>query len=194
MDGRAPLILPFAEFEEAFAATRPATDGQFKAQVYLHPEGTEFYIAGSGRFNVDGYIGWNELNSFVTPVVSNEASDLTHSQVQTLLGAIGRAKGNDVRFPASDRATLDFSITAAFPVHDVLPVVYAPVHPILSEVDVVWLRRGGGEIVSLFEVEHTTTIYSGLLRFNDVHLTRHNFGPALALSPTITDAAFSQGR
>ena len=88
---------------------------------------------------MDGDVGWNELNSFVTPVVSNTPVALPIC-VQTLLAAIGRAKGNDVWFPASDRATLDFSITAAFPVHDVLPAAYSPVHPILSEVDVIWLR------------------------------------------------------
>jgi hypothetical protein len=44
------------------------------------------------------------------------------------------------------------------------------VEPVLSEVDVVWVRRGAGDLVALFDVEHTTSVYSGLLRFNDVHL------------------------
>lgn len=36
--------------------------------------------------------------------------------------------------------------------------------------DVVWVERGGNVLNALYEVEHSTTIYSGLLRLNDVHL------------------------
>jgi hypothetical protein len=41
----------------------------------------------------------------------------------------------------------------------------------LSEIDVVWVGRGRETITGLFEVEHSTPIYSGLLRFNDILLT-----------------------
>jgi hypothetical protein len=41
---------------------------------------------------------------------------------------------------------------------------------IVQEVDVIWLQRGSTELKALFEVEHSTPIYSGLLRFNDIHL------------------------
>ena len=34
----------------------------------------------------------------------------------------------------------------------------------------VWLDKGSGSLEALFEVEHSTPVYSGLLRFNDVHL------------------------
>lgn len=57
-----------------------------------------------------------------------------------------------------------FRYTLAFP-HK-----YELVRTILPEVDVLWMERGGGNLVALFEVEHSTSIYSGLLRFNDVHL------------------------
>ena len=33
---------------------------------------------------------------------------------------------------------------------------------------VIWFRRGAGHPVRFFEIEHSTTVYSGLLRFNDV--------------------------
>jgi len=41
----------------------------------------------------------------------------------------------------------------------------------LSEIDVVWVASGRNAIEGLFEVEHSTPIYSGLLRFNDILLT-----------------------
>jgi hypothetical protein len=51
-----------------------------------------------------------------------------------------------------------------------LPYGFEKVNDVLGEVDVIWLQRGSNEIKALFEVEHSTPIYSGLLRFNDVHL------------------------
>ena len=40
-----------------------------------------------------------------------------------------------------------------------------------SRIDVLWIAAGRNAIEGLFEVEHSTSIYSGLLRFNDVLLT-----------------------
>lgn len=165
-----PLLIPFSAFEDVFASITPASDGQFKVYVFPDSDATELAVANAGRFNVEGYIGWNESNTPVNPGTRSLARDLTHSQVQTLLAAIGYAKGNEIWCPPSDRAELDWKITDQFPLHAHLPQRYKPVETILSEIDVVWMRRGGGDLVALFEVEHTTSIYSGLLRFNDVHL------------------------
>ena len=52
-----PLLIPYRDFEEVFATLIPASDGQFKAQVYPQEEGTELYIANAGRFNVESYFG-----------------------------------------------------------------------------------------------------------------------------------------
>lgn len=52
-----------------------------------------------------------------------------------------------------------------------IPSGFEAIRGVLCEVDVIWVRRGGDAIEGLFEVEHTTTVYSGLLRFNDIHLT-----------------------
>jgi hypothetical protein len=38
----------------------------------------------------------------------------------------------------------------------------------MRNIDVIWFRRGTGHPVRFFEVEHSTSVYSGLLRFNDV--------------------------
>src|SRR5690348_6564213 len=87
-----PLFLPFEEFEEVFAGLTPANDGQYKAQVYEQGGGTELYIANAGRFNVDGYTGWSFLESRIGSL-DIILPDLSHAQVQTLLGGIGDAKG-----------------------------------------------------------------------------------------------------
>jgi hypothetical protein len=41
-------------------------------------------------------------------------------------------------------------------------------------VDVIWIQKGANNVKALFEVEYSTPIYSGLLRFNDVHLVAPN--------------------
>ena len=176
-----PLLIPYSAFEDVFASLTPADDGQYKAQVYPDADSTELYIANAGRFNVEGYFGWNELNISVDSATRSQASLLTHSQVQTILGAIGFTKGNDIWFPQVDRGGLDWSITGQFPVHNSLPQRFKAIEPVLSEVDVVWMKRGAGELAALFEVEHTTSIYSGLLRFNDVHLVAPELHPRFSV-------------
>jgi hypothetical protein len=176
-----PLLIPFPAFEDVFASLTPADDGQYKAQVYSDPASTELYIANAGRFGVEGYFGWNELNTPADSKTRSQASVLGHSQVQTILGAIGFAKGNDIWCPQVDRAGLDWTVADQFPLHNSLPHRFQAVEPVLSEVDVVWMNRGAGDLVALFEVEHTTSIYSGLLRFNDVHLVAPDLHPRFSI-------------
>ncbi len=169
-----PLLIPFAAFESVFASAKAASDGQFKVQVYPDSQTTELYIGGMGRYNVEGYLGWHELDHLVQARDGVENATYTHNQIQTLLGAIGHAKGNDVWVPASDRIALDWALTPQFSWQLSLPQPFKAVEPILSEIDVVWIKRGSSELAALFEIEHSTPVYSGLLRFNDVHLNAPN--------------------
>ena len=75
-----PLLIPYRDFEEVFVTLSPASDGQFKAQVYPQLEGTELYIANAGRFNVESYFGWNETNSISLGSPEHWNRELTHSQ------------------------------------------------------------------------------------------------------------------
>jgi hypothetical protein len=166
---REPLFVPFDQFEEVLAGLTPASDGQIKAQVFEQVGGTELYLANAGRFNVESYMGWEFLDSLVQPSATT-VPDLSHNQVQTLLGGIGAAKGFDIWIPPNDRTKLDWNLTPAFPQARSLPSLLLAVKDIAEEVDVIWLDHGRGRPVALYEVEHSTPIYSGLLRFNDVHL------------------------
>lgn len=169
-DQREPLFVPFEQFEEVFAGLAPASDGQIKAQVYEQVGGTELYLANAGRFNVDSYMGWSYLEALIQPSGAT-LPDLSHNQVQTLLGGIGVAKGFDIWIPPNDRARLDWTLTHRFNPTNSLPSSLLPVKTIAEEVDVIWIDRGGAKPAALYEVEHSTPIYSGLLRFNDIHLT-----------------------
>lgn len=37
-------------------------------------------------------------------------------------------------------------------------------------IDVIWVERGTGDFLAAFEVEHTTSIYSGIVRMLDLAL------------------------
>lgn len=169
-----PLFVPYSDYEDVFREISPASDGQYKAQVYLQEEGNEFYIARVGRFNAESYVGWNYITSLIETAKITDIPALSHSQVQTLIGSIGLSKGFDVWIPRNDRGKLDWSLAQPFEIASNLPHQFDSIENILSEVDILWIERGAGKLRGLFEVEHSTPIYSGLLRFNDVHLTVSN--------------------
>jgi len=169
-----PLLIPLSEYEDVFQSTTPADDGQYKAQVLLHEDSTELYIAKAGRFNVEGYFGWQQIENALDATHESLISDFTHTQIQTLLGSIGSAKNFDIWIPPIDRPKLDWGISHQFAPREILPYGFEQVESILGEIDVIWLQRGANDIKALFEVEHSTPIYSGLLRFNDIHLVAPN--------------------
>jgi hypothetical protein len=163
--------LPFEEFEDGFQTVRPADDGQFKVQVYLRGDGAEFYVAQAGRFSVDGYWGFDEIRRRVESRQAEADILLNHSQVQTILGAIGHKKDCQVWIPMNDREGLDWSLSSKFEILGSLPDPYHILQICLGQIDVIWFEKGSNRIKALYEVEHSTPIYSGLLRFNDVFLS-----------------------
>jgi hypothetical protein len=173
-DGSQPLFIPYADFEELFHNSTPADDGQYKVQLFSETEGLELYIARQGRFNVEGYVGFEVLARSLDASRLRDLCQLSHCQVQTLLAAIGRLKGYDVWVPADNLLSLDWSLTERFSLRGNIPEGFDTIKSILSEIDVIWIRSGQNAIEGLFEVEHSTPIYSGLLRFNDVLLTDPN--------------------
>ena len=163
-----PLFVPYADYEAVFEAAVPARDGQYKVQIHLQASGTELYIARVGRFNVDGWYGFSGIEQAAGLAV-NEPPLLSHAQIQTLLGSIGSMKQFDVWIPPRDRPALDWSLATQFAIKKTLPLTRS-VHVILQDIDAIWFKRGSTEIAAIFEVEHSTPIYSGLLRLNDVFL------------------------
>jgi len=51
-----PVFIPFSDFEDVFRSLTPASDGQFKCQIY-HEDGLELYIANAGRFSIESFYG-----------------------------------------------------------------------------------------------------------------------------------------
>jgi hypothetical protein len=165
-----PIFIPFSDYEEIFSQVSPASDGQFKAQIYLGKESLEFYLANAGRFNIDAYSGWEQLENIVDKSQMTTFPELSHSKIQTFIGTIGFLKGFDVWIPSYDRNKIDIELDKTFRFRDSLPERYSKVRDVIQEIDVIWIKKGSSDFTAMFEVEHSTPIYSGLLRFNDLHL------------------------
>lgn len=105
-----------------------------------------------------------------------------HSRMQAHLLKIGRSLGCEVWVARNDRTqvnchggTLSEGALATLP----LDALSADVRSTVELIDVLWLREGN--VVAAFEVEKSTSIYSGILRLLDLSLSLRPGGLALYL-------------
>ncbi|MDX8477951.1 type II restriction endonuclease [Mesorhizobium sp. VK24D] len=97
--------------------------------------------------------------------------DHTHTEVQGWLRDLGLAVGYDVWVAANDRSRPFGSGKLGDRCLECLPA--SPTTPGLEAIrliDVLWLDKSSGRIVAAYEVEHTTSIYSGIVRMLDLAL------------------------
>lgn len=117
----------------------------------------------------------NDLESQVEPKASD--TDIRESlQIQACLADIGAKMGLKIWLPKSDRArVLKSWVPDDGVLLDQLPIINEEsVLKTVEQIDVIWLK--GRSIIRAFEVEHTTSVYSGLLRMADL----------LALQPNLS--------
>jgi hypothetical protein len=167
-----PLLVPYEQFASAFHSVEPANDGQYKVHIYSNEEGTDLHIVRAGRFGVDSYFGLADLRAAVSGEEGYSLStDFSHHQIQSIVGAIGKLTGHAVFIPLNDRPFLDWDTVQRFELVNDIPSTgrHAPAAS-LSLIDVLWIHPTQNLLEAAFEVEHSTPIYSGLLRFNDVHI------------------------
>lgn len=103
-------------------------------------------------------------------VLTEQEEAAEHTQIQYLLIKIGRALGYDVHVARNDRHRSYEGRAFALLTRPELPAAgWSPeVLETVRLIDVIWLRADTGEIVSAFEVEKSTSIYSGILRLEDL--------------------------
>lgn len=100
--------------------------------------------------------------------LTEEESIRESMQVQALLAKIGTTMGFRIWLPRADRGRVLKAWTPApGELVDELPLSYDSVTmKTIEQIDVLWLKKRS--IARAFEVEHTTSIYSGLLRMADL--------------------------
>jgi type II restriction enzyme len=135
---------------------------------------------GSGRLMVDSNVAAvlkieqaraeKSARARHASVLSEQAEESEHTQIQYLLIKIGRALNYEVYVARNDRhRTYDGQSFALLTIPQLPPLGWSPeVMDTVGLIDVIWLRPGTSEIVSAFEVEKSTSIYSGILRLEDL--------------------------
>lgn len=178
-------VEPLALFVPEVALPIAALDGKLSFFASGTPQSmVPAYFQGSPRAltEPDGQAIWRAIlahedgvRSMQRPAIQ-ELTDAVevavvgprHAETQALLAEIGLATGCSVWLPRPDRQ-------AVGRVNEDLPGRLLPELPFLfpgkaqqvvQNIDAIWLQ--GATVVAAFEVENTTSIYSGLLRMSDL--------------------------
>ena len=111
-----------------------------------------------------------------------ESEPTSHTEIQWLLLRLGAAMGLDVWVARNDRgrAWQNQSFANIPRLRRQLPRQFDDAtNRTIELIDVLWLR--GNAVVAAFEIEHTTSIYSGLLRMSDLIAMQPNLNIQLYL-------------
>jgi hypothetical protein len=98
-----------------------------------------------------------------------EEDEATHDEIQWLLLYLGEKMGLDLWVASNDKgkAYNGQRFQDLTRIRKTLPVQFdAATNRTIELIDVLWLQ--GNSIVAAFEIEHTTSVYSGLLRMADL--------------------------
>lgn len=112
-----------------------------------------------------------------------DTADRTHAEIQGWLRDLGIALGFDVWIAANDRNRAHGDGRLADGCVPELPAILgsSPGADAIKLIDVLWLERGTGRVAAAFEVEHTTSIMSGIVRMLDLASAQEKAVPALFL-------------
>ena len=108
------------------------------------------------------------------------STDATHTEIQWLLLKLGNDMGRDVWVASNDRGkSFDDNPFIDIPkLRDSLPLAFdRRTSRTIELIDVLWIQ--GSSILAAFEIEHTTSVYSGLLRFSDLLALQPNLNVPL---------------
>lgn len=144
------------------------------------------FDVGSGRYPApplstdaagDARLAWRvaldaALQASADTAVPDLDTDLTHTEVQGWLRDIGRALGFSVWIASNDRGRAYGGGRLGDGCLEELPLALrdGAGADAIRLIDVLWLEASGQEVRAAFEVEHTTSIYSGIVRLLDLAL------------------------
>lgn len=139
---------------------------------------------GAGRYVLahadDGGAGWQdalaqvrvENMAWVKALAIARENDHTHTEIQGWLRDLGKALGYDVWIASNDKNRLYLGARLSEGCLAQLPdaIRSSEAADTVSLIDILWISKDSGKIVAAFEVEHSTSIYSGIVRMLDLAL------------------------
>ncbi|HHJ15805.1 MAG TPA: hypothetical protein ENJ80_03820 [Gammaproteobacteria bacterium] len=104
-------------------------------------------------------------------VMSEKEEEDLHTEMQYHLLRIGHSLGYDVISASNDRSRCHAGNNFSFLCLPEFPDINVDTDTrnTISLIDVMWFEKGSKRIVSAFEVEKSTSIYSGILRLTDLY-------------------------
>ena len=168
------------------AAHRPALSTDLGAAAgMLFEIGVKRLITGNQQFATDEdhrkYT--QEVAKRHKEVQSEAQEESLHTEMQHHLLRVGKALGCDVITAINDRNRLCQGQKLSFLCLDQYPDLPVPadVAATIRLIDVVWFAPGTNRVVAAFEVEKSTSIYSGILRLTDLAFSLPEHEAALYL-------------
>jgi type II restriction enzyme len=144
----------------------------------LFDVGTGRYIAPPLDGDAAAHLAWEadlqrvreETRQAQKAMQQAESSDRTHTEIQGWLRDLGIALGFNVWIAANDRNRPCDAGTLGDRCLDDLPpaLTQSPGADAIRLIDVIWIDANTHQAAAAFEVEHTTSIYSGIVRLLDL--------------------------
>jgi hypothetical protein len=165
--GDGDTIAKAIRLAESNPVTRPVDPRQLTRSSNLYKLKAQ---PGEERVEAVVSVPTDDDNGFdESPTLSGE---VTHTEIQWRLLDLGAQMGLRVWAPKSDRGRIwDNKKIGDVPgMLDSLPVQFGPAaNKTIESIDVLWLSGQADQAIdAAFEVEHTTSVYSGLLRLSDL--------------------------
>ena len=106
------------------------------------------------------------------PLRTNQEEERTHTEVQGWLRDLGKSLGFEVWIAINDRGRPYDGGRLCDGCRDSLPgaIENARAAEAIRLIDVLWIEAGTGRVAAAFEVEHSTSIHSGIVRMLDLAL------------------------
>lgn len=198
--GRAPLFANRLAWAKQYLARAGLIDTPQRAHFVITPDGVELLRNPPKRVDIKFLGRYPVFASFragtakaaigvvtipeddLTPTDAEIAAPTVHTEIQAVLLRLGAEMGYDVWVARNDRSRMfSDSQFSEFPrMLAALPVQFDEATKRTIElIDVLWLK--GKAIIAAFEVESTTSIYSGLLRMADLVSMQPNINMPLYL-------------
>jgi type II restriction enzyme len=143
---------------------------------FLFDVGSERYPAPPRASGTDGLQTWQADLAHVRASAEKDrrareaerAADATHTAVQGWLRDLGRALGFRVFIAANDQSRRYGEGQLGDGCLPELPEAVGKAAELVRLIDVIWLEGARDVVAAAFEVEHTTSIHSGIVRLLDL--------------------------
>ncbi len=127
--------------------------------------GSDVYLSQPERDKLE-----NVITKRQKEIQEDKQEKSLHSEMQFRLLKIGAALGYDVICAVNDKSKSYNDSSFSFLCLGVFPQIntYKDTQNTIKLIDVLWFEKGTNNIIGAFEVEKSTSIYSGILRLTDL--------------------------